>query len=93
MKAAVLSLLIQEWLLSTGTGQPHKFEESDEYPGLDDHDCQIRCPQNTHPSKVILPAISEIQNATGGWENIVECWQVDIISTVLPGIDNAYRLD
>ena len=93
MKAPFLSLLIQGWLLSTVTGQPHKFEESNKYPGLEDHDCQIRCPKSSDPSKVILPAISEIQNATGGWENIVECWQVASISTVLPGIDNAYRLD
>lgn len=89
MKAPSLSLLI----LSTVSAQQLRFDKSDTHAGLADQDCQISCPQSTDPSKIILPAISEIQNATGYWENVLECWQVDTISTALPGIDNAYRLD
>lgn len=56
-------------------------------------DCQIRCPTSTDPAQVVLPALTQFKNASGHWENTIECWQVDTISTSLPGIDNAFRID
>lgn len=85
------------WILLAAQGHVlgalAKTHSASSYPGLTDNDCQIRCPQSTDPAKVILPSIVSVQNATGDWENTLECWEVDSISTSLPGIDNAYRLD
>ncbi|KAB2573242.1 hypothetical protein DBV05_g8053 [Lasiodiplodia theobromae] len=60
---------------------------------LEIEDCQIRCPTSTDPGQVVLPALTQFKNASGHWENTIECWQVDTISTNLPGIDNAFRID
>jgi len=86
---------IQAYLLplTTSTYLPQHQQPLSQAPGLSQNDCQTRCPPSTSPSHRILPAISQTQNTSGDWENILECWQVNSISTDLPGIDNAYRLD
>ncbi|KAI0437519.1 hypothetical protein F4803DRAFT_538403 [Xylaria telfairii] len=61
--------------------------------GLDNTDCQLRCPKSPKLNQVILPAITHAQLETGEWENILECWSVNTTTTNMPGIDNAYRLD
>ena len=65
----------------------------DDDPRLDTMDCQIRCPRSSDPIKVILPALSQKVNASGFAENTLECWQIDFVSTSLPGIQNAFRID
>lgn len=65
----------------------------DEDPRLDATDCQIRCPQSSNSQKIVLPALSQKVDASGLAENTLECWQIDSLSTSIPGIDNAFRLD
>jgi hypothetical protein len=61
--------------------------------GLASSDCQIQCPLDHDPFKLILPTITQSFNASGAAENILECWQINTLSTKLPGIDNAFRLN
>ena len=61
--------------------------------GLEDTDCQLRCPQSSYPGRLVLPAITQFKNGAGEWENTLECWEIDNISTDVEGIDNAFRLD
>ncbi|CAP61377.1 uncharacterized protein PODANS_4_200 [Podospora anserina S mat+] len=63
--------------------------------GQETTDCQIRCPKSAHPSKVILPALTQAKNTTTGeWENTLECWSIDTVDPDLTDIDidNAIRL-
>ncbi|KAL2016717.1 hypothetical protein VTK56DRAFT_3146 [Thermocarpiscus australiensis] len=66
----------------------------DEYD-LERRDCQIRCPpSNPHKKRVVLPALTQIQNkTTGEWENVIECWAINTVVTPIPDVDNAFRLD
>ena len=83
-------------LLATAFAPSYLFRVTiprDDDPHLDTMDCQIRCPRSTDPNKVILPALSQKVNASVFAENILECWQVDSVSTSLPGILNAFRID
>ncbi|KAK5637161.1 hypothetical protein RRF57_012874 [Xylaria bambusicola] len=61
--------------------------------GLDDTDCQLRCPKSADLKQVILPAITHIQHKTGEWENILECWSVNTTTFNMSGVDNAFRVD
>ncbi|KAI1381060.1 hypothetical protein F4677DRAFT_441392 [Hypoxylon crocopeplum] len=61
--------------------------------GLQGKDCQIQCPRSSEQGLVVLPAITQIQNESGKWENILECWSVNTTTVNMPDIDNAFRLD
>ncbi|KAI0505626.1 hypothetical protein F5B22DRAFT_651560 [Xylaria bambusicola] len=61
--------------------------------GLDDTDCQLRCPKSADRQQVILPAITQVQHKTGEWENILECWSVKTTTPYMPGVDNAFRIN
>lgn len=96
MKYTLLHLLFSQGaLLSAAFARPSRFTpvSPSHHSGLSTEDCNIRCPQSSDPSRVILPAITDQKNATGDWENVLECWQVDTVSSSLPGIDNSYRLN
>ncbi|TGJ75890.1 hypothetical protein E0Z10_g10943 [Xylaria hypoxylon] len=56
-------------------------------------DYQLRCPKSTKPNRVTIPAITQIQQDSGEWENILECWSVNTTTINMPDIDNAFRLD
>ncbi|EKG13233.1 hypothetical protein MPH_09513 [Macrophomina phaseolina MS6] len=94
MKLLVLSCI--EAIVTTALASPFSTSANANvraYGGLEAEDCQIRCPLSTEPGQVVLPALTQYKNASGEWENTIECWQVDTVSTELPGIDNAFRLD
>lgn len=65
--------------------------------GLEKTDCQIRCPPSSPEKKrVVLPALAQVKNnATGEWENVVECWAVssNVVSNSVSDIDNVFRLN
>lgn len=78
------SLLLCSSVTSDGSVQGNDLVTSD---------CQIQCPQDDDSSKLVLPAITQRFNASGAAENILECWRINTLSTKLPGIDNAFRLN
>ncbi|KAI1261352.1 hypothetical protein F5Y18DRAFT_202702 [Xylariaceae sp. FL1019] len=61
--------------------------------GLEETDCQLKCPQSNDAGRVILPAITQTQRDSGEWENILECWSVDTLTVNMPDVENAFRLD
>jgi hypothetical protein len=60
---------------------------------LEPTDCQIQCPRDSDPSKMVLPALSQAITSSGTVENTLECWRIDNVLTKIPDIDNAIRLD
>lgn len=61
--------------------------------GLDNTDCQLRCPKSADLTQVILPAITHVKHKSGEWENILECWSINTTMFNMPGVDNAFRID
>lgn len=88
-----IHLLIVHSLIFTLVKSAPLISIDNDDSGLASIDCQIRCPHESERSQLVLPALSQRINASGHAENTLECWRIDTITTKLPGIDNAFRLD
>lgn len=89
MRVSALQLL-SAWVFGAKANIQNRLLGSN---GLDSRDCQIRCPASRVPEQVVLPAITQFRNVSGQWKNTIECWRVDTVSSSVPGVENALRLN